>query len=158
MSLVGRNTGASAVCSHPHLHLHLQRRGTLPGGWSPAPTGGDGGRLASARLMAGQRDGFCPSEGRGRRVKRGPGQALLQGSHPAAPPSNARPGSEPLPSRLIRRQSKQKFSSLCRGLFDYRSQSWDAETPPLASTRTQFRGLCKDPSIPLRKPCALSLR
>lgn len=162
-SLVVRNMGVSAVSSHQRFRLHLQRRGTLPGGSSPAPETGDRqeagrrrvdgrGNVAAPPLWG--RGGSCPSEGRGRQAKRESGQALLQGCHPAALPSNTRPGSKPRP--YAKTDQAEIFVTL-GVLFDYRSESCDAETPPLPSTCTQFRGLCKDPSIPLHEPCTLSL-
>lgn len=88
--------------------------------------------------------------------------AAAPGSHPSegnGSPARLRSGAatllrSPLTPHLILRQTEQKFLLLLWGgcLIDYRSQSGDAETPPLPSTRTRFRGPCKEPSIPLRKP------
>ena len=106
------------------------------------PREGMGRRQASAVLMAGGnaaapppwgRGSSCLSEGRGRQVKRISGQALPQGCHPAALPSNTRPGSKPPP--YSKTDQAEIFVAL-GGLLDYQSQSCDAETPPLPSTCT----------------------
>lgn len=97
-----------------------------------------GSRQTSTALMAGGHVDSPPPQGRSgshssrdRLAKRVSGQALLQGCHPTAVPSNARPGRKPPP------QARPSRNCCCfEGLFDFQSQHCDAGTPPLPSSRT----------------------
>lgn len=76
-------------------------------------------------------NGSHSSKGKGGLAKHVSGQALLQGCHPTALPSNARLGRKPpYQARLSR-------NCCCfGGLFDYQSQYPGVGTPPLPSTCT----------------------
>lgn len=136
-------------------------QGPSKGGWSPAPerehrqetdqhcTDGRG-QCGFSSTTGSQWLPFF--QGQGRLAKCVSGQALLQGCHPTALLSNARPGRKP------HLKTDQAEIAVALGeLFDYQSQSWDV-TPPLPSTCAWLRGPRGDLSMPLCEPCTLSLR
>lgn len=146
-SPVGRNAGVQLPPLTRAFVFTSCAGGPSPGGSSPAPEGEDGWEAGQHRadgkgttwLLLHHRlaaaPGSHPSEGNGSPARLCSGAATLPRS--------------PLTPHLIRRQTEQKFLLLLwGGLPDYRSQSCDAETPPLPSTRTRVRGRAKSrPSL-----------
>lgn len=134
----GQARRALAVSSHPCLHLHLQRRDLPQEAGAQLLRESTGRRQSSTVRMAGGnvdsppprgRSGSHFSRGRGGLAKCVSGQALLQGCHPTALPSNARPGRKP-----HLKTDQAEIAVALRELFDYQSQSCDVGTPPLPST------------------------
>lgn len=161
--LTSRNRGVHlSPLIHAFVFTFSTGRPSL-GTLSPASTGGDR-QVGGQSPAAGRGDtaappvwgpvGFHLFEGWGGQAKWVSWQALLQSCHPAALSSNVGPGTKSPPCS---KTDQAKIFVLLQGLFDYWSQSCNAETALLHSTCTRLRGPCNSTYTPSCKPCTLLL-